>query len=379
MEVLFAKYNRSRIAPFKIATLIVENEGIKEVIKKPLTEEAVNHLEKMVLNYQILKNSLSNNSIEIAKPKWQNRSLTFPYFQGESITVKLLEALSHNHKEKFYSLLHDYKRFIHVNFKTQYYEKLTDVKESIFGSLLSSLKNKHCFEIYNLDLNFDNIIVDNKNKKIIIDYEWVFSLSVPVEFTLFRSIYHFYFSNDINEFGIEFDVLCNELGIDVKDREIYMQMDKAIEKFVFESSVENYVKKRFHLKDLIENKENNYYYYNFNLIKNAFQQDLIDRLLQIKDRPVYIWGTGKAAEKTKQYIMDDNKTQLNLIGYIDNNIENVGKEYNEKKVFSPEILIKEKSSNPFIIIGSSYFQEIGQQLFEKQYYYLKDYCIGVIY
>ena len=79
----------------------------------------------------------------------------------------------------------------------------------------------------------------------------------------------------------------------------------------------------------------------------------------MEKRKYYIWGTGKIAKQMNReygYILG----RLEIKGYIDNNKILWGKEFEGKKIYSPNVLREEKEA--YLIIANVYKDEIIQQI-----------------
>lgn len=90
-----------------------------------------------------------------------------------------------------------------------------------------------------------------------------------------------------------------------------------------------------------------------------------------KGRPIYIWGAGSCGIET------DNKLNGRAVakGYIDSDIKKQGSSINGKTVFTPEILDSfDTNAKPFVIIASTWAQEIEKHLLSKDYAENKDYA-----
>ncbi len=74
---------------------------------------------------------------------------------------------------------------------------------------------------------------------------------------------------------------------------------------------------------------------------------------------VYLWGTGNIAEHISTKYEKEMKL-LNIVGYIDNNMQKVGMTYKEKEVYSPSILEKEKDCYVVILINN--YEEVKEQI-----------------
>lgn len=76
----------------------------------------------------------------------------------------------------------------------------------------------------------------------------------------------------------------------------------------------------------------------------------------LKGKKVYIWGTGSAGLKTLDYYKDKG---IEIVGWIDSNIEKQGKTCEGMTVFSPDdILSAYEKGKHYILLGTSFYKEI---------------------
>lgn len=79
----------------------------------------------------------------------------------------------------------------------------------------------------------------------------------------------------------------------------------------------------------------------------------------MKQNQYFIWGTGKVAQQiAKEY--EEQLEGLNILGYIDNDMDRQGTIFEGKRVFAPDVLLENRMC--FIIIASSYRKEIQSQI-----------------
>jgi len=189
MKVLYVKNGSERNKKFQLQTLIYEENGQKFVKKSALTKEALPHLHNMKENYEKLSQNIVNSKVKLAKiVASDEKSLTFEYIEGESFAKKLHRI--RDNKALVEKFVQEYESFITNSFKTK---KCTDGAISVhcrevFGEIEpEDFKDEICFDgVSNIDLIFSNII-EKKDEIYIIDYEWVFGCSLPVEYTLYRT------------------------------------------------------------------------------------------------------------------------------------------------------------------------------------------------
>ncbi|MCK8489042.1 class I SAM-dependent methyltransferase [Paenibacillus sp. MBLB2552] len=105
----------------------------------------------------------------------------------------------------------------------------------------------------------------------------------------------------------------------------------------------------------------------------------IDYLLQFlkyisEDKGIYIWGTGSSSNNT-YYSLEEEGYKIH--GFIDSNQKTWGTLFFDRKVYSPDS-IKKLDKKCFIIIGTSYYQDV--ELYLKSIGYIKgeDYILGLV-
>ena len=189
MKILYVKCNSERAKEFQLQTIIYEKDGQKFVKKTALCNEALPHLFKMYNNYANLEQSIINPKIKLAKiVEKSEKSLTFEYIEGVSYEKKYNQVS--NDKQKLNNFIDEYKLLIETSFKITNFDSMLvdDNFRKIFGDFdYSSLDGIKCFDgISNIDMIFSNIIY-NDNGIYIIDYEWVFEASLPIDYVLYRT------------------------------------------------------------------------------------------------------------------------------------------------------------------------------------------------
>jgi glycosyltransferase involved in cell wall biosynthesis len=243
MRVLYVKNGSDRDKRFQLQTMIYEVDGKKFVKKSALCDEALPHLFAMKENYTKLTNAISNPKVKLAKIVAEDdRSLTFEYIDGISLEKKFQKIKSD--KEKVSRFIDEYSEFLKSSFKTKKFdvETITDECREVFGDFdYSSLVGELCFDsISNIDLIFSNIIYRD-DEIYIIDYEWVFEVSLPINYMLYRTL--------------EYKTLLKEYEYFIKYKDLE---NFFINKYVYNKSFHKYNfkydKKRIILEEEIREK-----------------------------------------------------------------------------------------------------------------------------
>lgn len=191
MKVLYVKCNSTRIKMFQLKTIIYEENGQKFVKKEALCDEAIPHLMKMKENYKKLKKTIVDPNIHFANIIAETeKSLIFEFVDGLSMEQCFLNAQQNNIQEAN-RIIADYISLVKNGFQTKDFahQNMEENYTQVFGEGdYEKLEGKACFDrVSNCDLIPSNILYKD-NKIYIIDYEWVFDFSVPVEYIYFRGL-----------------------------------------------------------------------------------------------------------------------------------------------------------------------------------------------
>ncbi|NPA65803.1 MAG: glycosyltransferase family 2 protein [Epsilonproteobacteria bacterium] len=190
MKVSYVKFNSERNPKFALKTVIFKQNSQQFVAKEALNEDAKEHIKRIQdaedqLSQQILSQQLTPvNIIEQTDVK-----VIFPFIEGESFEKKLQQEISQN--GDIQGFWQQYTSMIRTAFKTTPFEAdtmATPLMKELFGEQDYTVFNglESFCDVTNLDLIFSNLIESNKNIYII-DYEWTFPVSLPLDFVLYRT------------------------------------------------------------------------------------------------------------------------------------------------------------------------------------------------
>ncbi|GGN92951.1 hypothetical protein [Saccharibacillus kuerlensis] len=189
-KITYSKFNRERLPAFQLGTIHFIEDEVKKVEKRPLTQEAEMHIDTMLQNTTLLNEIHSNVNVLVGEKK--NRSLVYPYIEGISWDKHLFEQFKAGNLDGFHQTIKEYWNML-LGLQTG--EETTfsaDEKfQKVFGKKLE-MGFERCLQPANIDLIFENIIIDESGTKNIIDCEWVFDFKIPIKFIFFRGVYSFW-------------------------------------------------------------------------------------------------------------------------------------------------------------------------------------------
>jgi O-antigen biosynthesis protein len=232
LEIIYSKYNRERLQKFQIETTIYERNGQRFVKKRPLTNSSIDHVRRMFSNYNLLK--ANYGCVRIAQATLDENEVVFEYIQGKTLDSILIDSIIRKDKSRFYDLLREYYEYLRC-LDTYHVKKFQTTPEffDVFGVHIE-LEDVECLRISNIDMIFDNIILNENGEYILIDYEWVFKFPVPIDYVFCRTINLFYskYHEDFQGF-INIEDIYSELNINQDFRDIFIDLEERFQKYVF--------------------------------------------------------------------------------------------------------------------------------------------------
>lgn len=255
MKKIYSKITKERQKQFQIETYITQDGDEKQVVKKALTPECIEHIQGMQGYYE------KHRSANFLCPSRMisEKEVAFEFLQGKSLCNEMLEALAQRAEAKFISYLRIYDEIIRQNVQVVKGPFMAENGfEEIFGNVAFEDEIEYATGL-NIDMAFDNIIRDESDGSYkIIDYEWVFSFNIPIKFLIYRAVLAFYTRNasamkdiiDLEEIYGCFDITDSETII-------FDHMNEAFNAYVYggqdgyNSSVIAYKKEVYDVKKLL--------------------------------------------------------------------------------------------------------------------------------
>lgn len=231
-KTIFSKYSNDRGIKFRIRTdICLDSKGGKYVKKHPLTLEAQEHINHICSVYDGLKNKYGD-IVGINECSLSERGdIIFPYICGHTLNEELNKLCQSGDKKSIIKLVDRYVNLVKYNSDSCF--QMTKEFEEVFGNVnLSS--ELLCTDVADIDLIFENILVDGENWNII-DYEWTFLFPIPVNFIIYRGLAAFveglYSQSDKNLEGLNLYEYC---GITSEEIVEYKKMIEGFEKYVMQ-------------------------------------------------------------------------------------------------------------------------------------------------
>lgn len=229
---IYAKYSMDRDKRYAICTEILSNQYKNIIVKRPLTEMAKVHTDKLPIIEQKLSARFEGTNISIVPSKAEENGIISPFIKGKTLMTIMEDCVSDNAETRLETFVQEYIDLLYRGCECKTFNPSKQFIE-IFGDI-GTIEDCMVSSISDLDLNFDNIIVNDKWN--VIDYEWSFDFEIPQKYILYRAMLYWRQSNGghILHTWAEWMNFC---GITQREEEIYWSMEQGFQKFVYGNDV----------------------------------------------------------------------------------------------------------------------------------------------
>ena len=336
---IFSKYSVSRDRKFRIRTSIFKNYENEKIVRKfALSKEGMDHLKKISENYELLKDQYKNSEFNIVECRKKEDYLEFDYVNGKTLT-ELFNELAEKNTNNIIKEVRMIKNKLCQMSKGEIFNSNSKEFENIFGKVEFNDKIE-VIKPANIDFIGSNIIINDKIN--IIDYEWVFNFSVPINYIIYR-ILLYYENENINKKDFNLKTILRELDITENEEKKYWEMDRNFTNYV--------LKKGYFLHDL---------YLQFD-IKNIKLNDILHYKEKLfLDRTVQVFkDTGKGYSEEESYRILNKLSSNRMIELeieVSKNIKNLRIDPIEDKCI---IVIRENQQNiPILSNGEKIYDNV---------------------
>ncbi|EET60654.1 glycosyltransferase, group 2 family protein [Marvinbryantia formatexigens DSM 14469] len=184
-EILYVKSNSERRREFQILTKIIRRDGERLVRKEPLCAEAEPFVRQIIANGAVRYGTDYENLPAAEK----DGALEYAFVEGETLFDRIRTLADAGDTEGIVQLL---QKFYETCFAGC--PRKEDYAGEAFQKLFGSAKgqgSRACVRPANLDLICDNVYME-KQRRLVIDYEWIFDMEIPVDFIMWRLLNDLY-------------------------------------------------------------------------------------------------------------------------------------------------------------------------------------------
>ena len=229
-RITFVKYNSMRKPEYRITTEAHESENGKWVVKRPGSNAAKAHLNRIASNRELLEKRLYKD-IAVLDIATEDDRLRFPFAEGRTLADGI--EFSKKDKEPF------------IEKTNQLMDRVLDVREECKCGFVPTEEFVSWFgDVYpeegvpavcpaNLDSIFSNFI-ETEEGLVNLDYEWVYDFPIPVDFIKYRCIRYFYNERMNSLFdGISRDTVMEWFGFDQKRQDMFWSMESHFQQTIY--------------------------------------------------------------------------------------------------------------------------------------------------
>lgn len=254
-QINFVKYNKTRKERFQIKTTILEEDGTRYVEKTALTVEGAPHIWSFASNYTLL--SQQHRGLKFCKPSMSEDrcSARFPYLLGETLAEGLGREIRNGKApvgtiQEAMELIYD----VTPDYVTAF--SLTPEFEEVFGDVDTEwFRDDVAYGASNVDALFENIMVTGDGLYCL-DYEWVMTFPVPLQFLKYRTLFYFFQQyHSLMEYQGQAEFLA-EFGISGQMAAVCQTMEQRFQEYVHGDNqrvyLENFMVKTKTVKELAQ-------------------------------------------------------------------------------------------------------------------------------
>ena len=221
-KIIYTKFSNDRATQYMIATDIIAYDDQRIVRKRAASKEAIKHVLNANEQCKKLEKTLQNTGFVVNKIIGSGMDyVDFEYIEGQSFEQFLDQMLDEDDFQQLIESINSFyielKKIDTVPFKNN------DVFNLFFG-MTEEIEGYESIPVGNVDLIFQNIIIDKDNKWNVIDYEWTFDCAIPLKFLMYRSIYLYVYGQSRRSCLIDKN-LYQYFDISEKDIRIFSKME----------------------------------------------------------------------------------------------------------------------------------------------------------
>lgn len=180
-------------------------------------------------SYVRLTHTFRNTPLKICPCEIKENQVWLDFVQGDTLESAFDHILQSNVPSVLVSFVQEYVHRISALADFVPFQ-VTDSFANVFGivNLPDGLKS---YSYTDIDLIFDNIIVDRNGGWTLIDYEWCFPFPIPLEYVLWRSIRISFEKRGVLKLFQEEIVPMLNLSV---DESVYEQMERSFQQWVYQ-------------------------------------------------------------------------------------------------------------------------------------------------
>lgn len=232
---VYTRFSNERRTDAQIRTDLYKDK----VCKRALTPDAERHVMAMQGTQASLRECLQEISLlgrtcdvnQITEVNEEKKSVSFSFVSGQSLEQTLDMMLQEGKEEEVSRVLLSFCKALRGSRRLSDFS-VTKEFEEVFGEIPNWQSYQwKSLPVSDIDLVAQNILL--ADQAVVIDYEWTFDFSVPVDFLVFRFLY--FYLEAKHRICLEnkaFAGIYEKAGISEEMRDVFLTMETAFQHYV---------------------------------------------------------------------------------------------------------------------------------------------------
>ena len=229
-EIVYSKFSNERDQRFAIRTDICEPGRFARYVKKlPAVSSAMPHIKNLEYIQRELNSLYEKEGLELNNCHFEKDGAVLEYLEGVTLEERLDQLLSQGKTEELEELFFFYLKKIRSLHEKTKFEKTPEFIK-VFGDAPLEDKNYVASGMSNIDLVPANLLIQ-KDRQVVIDYEWTFRFPIPAKFIQYRMI-HYYLETDSKRHVLKERDFYGKAGISEEDQAVFAEMERNFQKYM---------------------------------------------------------------------------------------------------------------------------------------------------
>lgn len=178
------KYNRDRLPRYQVETAIISTPRGRMVRKRALYPEGRDHVLGMLGGARLLKERLHGANVPAGS--MDGDDVVFEFIEGDFIEDVILRRASQYDKEGILDAMDKFRHYLGSMGSAPAGSAMRGVPADLLSHVPAL---DEMMPLANLDLTFDNVVIDHNGRYWMTDVEWVFDSPIPRSFIIYRGLY----------------------------------------------------------------------------------------------------------------------------------------------------------------------------------------------
>lgn len=231
-EIIYTKYSNERNRRFCIRTDILEEEGKRFVMKRPLYPEGCSHVEKLCVWYQYLDGLYRKKGLSCNKCKKEKTGVLLEYIEGKTLEEFLDNLLENGEINKAAAAFEKYLRQVEEICQGEYFSA-TEKFYTVFGEETFE-ERLACASVTNIDMLCSNLVLTEV--PCVLDFEWTFDFPIPGKYVVYRMIHYYVDTYSVRQ-PLQRMNFYEKMGISKKQKEKFARMEARFQDYITGSHV----------------------------------------------------------------------------------------------------------------------------------------------